>query len=112
MGWLSKSLNSSIGKKIIMALTGLSLILFLTVHFINNMFLFFGKEGFEISVAFEADPERCKTVRAGVPVLPAEGSEGMSGALGPAVPPAGRAQPELSAGLSFPVIPGRWWMSK
>jgi redox-sensing transcriptional repressor len=32
----------------------------------------FGKEGFEISVAFEADPERCKTVRAGVPVLPAE----------------------------------------
>jgi len=51
MGWLSKSLNSSIGKKIIMALTGLSLILFLTVHFINNMFLFFGKEGFDILVS-------------------------------------------------------------
>lgn len=50
MGWLSKSLNSSIGKKIIMALTGLSLILFLTVHFINNMFLFFGKEGFNTLV--------------------------------------------------------------
>jgi redox-sensing transcriptional repressor len=32
----------------------------------------FGKEGFEISVAFEADPERTKTVRAGVPVFPAE----------------------------------------
>ncbi len=31
----------------------------------------FGKEGFEISAAFEADPERAKTVRAGVQVLPA-----------------------------------------
>ncbi len=50
MGWLSKSLNSSIGKKIVMALTGLSLILFLTVHFINNMFLFFGKDGFDLLV--------------------------------------------------------------
>jgi succinate dehydrogenase / fumarate reductase cytochrome b subunit len=51
MGWLSKSLNSSIGKKIVMAVTGLSLILFLTVHFINNMFLFFGKEGFDMLVS-------------------------------------------------------------
>jgi succinate dehydrogenase / fumarate reductase cytochrome b subunit len=50
MGWLSKSLNSSIGKKIVMAVTGLSLILFLTVHFINNMFLFFGKDGFDFLV--------------------------------------------------------------
>ena len=31
----------------------------------------FGKEGFEISAAFEADPERAKTVRAGVQVFPA-----------------------------------------
>jgi redox-sensing transcriptional repressor len=29
----------------------------------------FGKEGFEISAAFEADPQRAKTVRAGVPVF-------------------------------------------
>jgi len=50
MGWLSKSLNSSIGKKIVMAVTGLSLILFLSVHFLNNMFLFFGKEGFDFLV--------------------------------------------------------------
>ena len=50
MSWLSKSLNSSIGKKIIMAATGLSLVLFLTVHFINNMFLFFGKDGFNLLV--------------------------------------------------------------
>jgi len=51
MSWLSKSLSSSIGKKIIMAITGLSLILFLTVHFINNMFLFFGKDGFDLLVS-------------------------------------------------------------
>ena len=31
----------------------------------------FSKEGFEISAAFEADPQRAKTVRAGVPVFPA-----------------------------------------
>ena len=31
----------------------------------------FGKEGFEISAAFESDSERAKTVRAGVQVLPA-----------------------------------------
>ncbi len=50
MGWLSKSLSSSIGKKFIMAITGLSLILFLSVHLINNSFLFFGKEGFNTLV--------------------------------------------------------------
>ncbi len=40
MGWLSESLNSSIGKKIIMAVTGLFLIMFLTVHFLGNLTLF------------------------------------------------------------------------
>ena len=50
MGWLLKSLSSSIGKKFIMALTGLSLILFLSVHLLNNSFLFFGKEGFNMLV--------------------------------------------------------------
>lgn len=50
MSWLLKSLSSSIGKKFIMALTGLSLILFLSVHLINNSFLFFGKEGFNMLV--------------------------------------------------------------
>lgn len=51
MDWLLKSLSSSIGKKFIMALTGLSLILFLSVHLINNLFLFFGKEGFNMLVS-------------------------------------------------------------
>ncbi|MEN8191551.1 MAG: succinate dehydrogenase cytochrome b subunit [Bacteroidota bacterium] len=50
MGWLSKSLSSSIGKKFIMAVTGLSLILFLTVHLINNLFLYAGKDGFNTLV--------------------------------------------------------------
>ena len=50
MSWLLKSLSSSIGKKFIMALTGLSLILFLSVHLLNNSFLFFGKEGFNMLV--------------------------------------------------------------
>lgn len=50
MSWLLKSLSSSIGKKFVMALTGLSLILFLSVHLLNNSFLFFGKEGFNMLV--------------------------------------------------------------
>jgi len=51
MSWLLKSLSSSIGKKIVMAVTGLSLILFLTVHLINNLFLFAGKDGFNMLVS-------------------------------------------------------------
>lgn len=51
MSWLLKSLSSSIGKKFVMAVTGLSLILFLTVHLINNLFLFAGKDGFNMLVS-------------------------------------------------------------
>ncbi len=50
MGWLSESLNSSIGKKIIMAITGISLILFLLVHFAGNMTLFWGEGAFNLYV--------------------------------------------------------------
>ena len=32
MSWVTKTLNSTLGKKLIMALTGLFLILFLTGH--------------------------------------------------------------------------------
>lgn len=45
MGWLFQSLNSSIGKKILMALTGILLILFLLVHLIGNFQLFAGDGG-------------------------------------------------------------------
>lgn len=54
MGWLSESLNSSIGKKIIMAVTGTFLIVFLTVHLLGNLALFAndGGESFNAYAAF------------------------------------------------------------
>jgi succinate dehydrogenase cytochrome b subunit len=51
MSWLSDRLNSSIGKKFIMAITGLSLILFLVIHLLNNLLLFLGPEIFNENVA-------------------------------------------------------------
>ncbi|MBK8944196.1 MAG: succinate dehydrogenase cytochrome b subunit [Ignavibacteriae bacterium] len=50
MSWLLERLNSSIGKKIIMAITGLSLLFFLVVHLINNLLLFAGPEIFNSNV--------------------------------------------------------------
>ncbi len=46
MGWLAESLNSSIGKKFVMAVTGICLILFLIVHLIGNLTLYGGPEAF------------------------------------------------------------------
>jgi succinate dehydrogenase / fumarate reductase cytochrome b subunit len=46
MSWLVKSLNSSVGKKFVMASTGIGLILFLLVHLIGNFTLFGGPEAF------------------------------------------------------------------
>jgi len=46
MGWLVRALTSSIGKKFLMALTGICLILFLIIHLINNLTLFAGPEIF------------------------------------------------------------------
>jgi succinate dehydrogenase cytochrome b subunit len=51
MGWLSDRLNSSIGKKIVMAVTGLLLISFLIIHLLNNLLLFLGPEIFNENVA-------------------------------------------------------------
>jgi len=51
MGWLARSLNSSIGKKFVMALTGFFLIVFLKVHLIGNLTLFLGAEAFNNYVA-------------------------------------------------------------
>lgn len=45
MGWLGKFLTSSIGQKLIMSLTGIFLILFLTVHLIGNLQLLIGDHG-------------------------------------------------------------------
>lgn len=46
MGWLSSSLNSSIGKKFVMAVTGTLLILFLIFHLGGNLTLYGGPEAF------------------------------------------------------------------
>lgn len=46
MSWFTRALNSSIGKKIVMALTGICLILFLIIHLVNNLTLFAGPELF------------------------------------------------------------------
>lgn len=46
MGWFLNALSSSIGKKIIMAVTGICLMLFLIIHLINNLSLFGGEEMF------------------------------------------------------------------
>ena len=45
MIWLTKTLFSSVGKKILMALTGLFLILFLVEHLVGNFLLFAGDGG-------------------------------------------------------------------
>ncbi|TDQ15013.1 succinate dehydrogenase / fumarate reductase cytochrome b subunit [Algoriphagus boseongensis] len=45
MSWVTKTLSSSLGRKLIMALTGLFLILFLTGHVSGNMLLFKGDGG-------------------------------------------------------------------
>jgi len=45
--WLLTFFTSSIGKKIIMAVTGLFLLLFLLVHAIGNAAIFFGSKAFQ-----------------------------------------------------------------
>jgi len=46
MSSFTKFLNSSIGKKLMMAVTGSFLLIFLIVHLIGNVTLFFGAEAF------------------------------------------------------------------
>ena len=58
MGWLVQSINSSIGKKVIMALTGTLLLLFLMYHFAGNLTLYFGREVFTTYVE-----THCKSYR-------------------------------------------------
>lgn len=54
MSWVTKTLNSTLGRKLIMGLTGLFLILFLTGHVSGNMLLFKsdGGEAFNIYAKF------------------------------------------------------------
>ena len=45
MGWLTNALKSSLGRKLVMALTGLFLVLFLVGHLLGNMLLFADDSG-------------------------------------------------------------------
>lgn len=45
MSWVSQSITSSIGRKVVVAATGLFLISFLVIHLIGNLQLFKGDEG-------------------------------------------------------------------
>ncbi len=51
MGWFLKFLNSSIGKKFMMAVTGSFLLIFLIVHLVGNITLFFGPVAFNTYVS-------------------------------------------------------------
>ena len=53
MSWVTKTLSSSLGRKLIMAVTGLSLILFLLVHCGINSMIFFNDGGETFNAAAE-----------------------------------------------------------
>jgi succinate dehydrogenase / fumarate reductase cytochrome b subunit len=46
MGWIFKFIGSSIGKKLTMAVTGSFLLIFLVIHLVGNITLFFGPNAF------------------------------------------------------------------
>ena len=46
MSWIYQSINSSIGKKFIMAITGIFLLIYLVIHLFGNIFLYVSKEAF------------------------------------------------------------------
>ncbi len=64
MNWLSNFFSSSIGRKVVMALTGLFLILFLVVHLIGNLQLLKADEGqaFNVYAKFMTSNPLIKTV--------------------------------------------------
>jgi succinate dehydrogenase / fumarate reductase, cytochrome b subunit len=51
---MSNFINSSIGKKLIMSISGLFLIVFLLVHLVANLFLLGGSDAFNLSANFMA----------------------------------------------------------
>lgn len=67
MTWFTKFLSSSLGKKILMALTGLFLILFLAVHLIGNLQLLKddGGEAFNVYAEFMSTNPLIQTVSKG-----------------------------------------------
>ncbi len=68
MSWFSNFLTSSIGRKLIMSLTGLFLISFLIIHLIGNLQLFYddGGQAFNIYAAFMTSNPLIKFVSIGL----------------------------------------------
>lgn len=64
MGWFSKFLTSSIGKKVVMSLTGLFLIIFLVVHLAGNLQLLIDDQGrqFNLYAKFMTTNPLIKTI--------------------------------------------------
>ena len=64
MSWFSNFLTSSLGKKVVMALTGLFLILFLAVHLVGNLQLMMddGGDAFNVYAYFMTHNPLIKTV--------------------------------------------------
>ena len=64
MSWFSKFLTSSIGQKVVMALTGLFLVVFLLIHLLGNLQLLHddGGEAFNIYAYFMTHNPLIKTV--------------------------------------------------
>ena len=70
MKWLFALFSSSIGKKQLMALTGLCLIFFLIVHLVGNFTLFMGEEPFNEYAKFYSDhPKLLLVAEAGLVTL-------------------------------------------
>jgi succinate dehydrogenase / fumarate reductase cytochrome b subunit len=70
MSWLSAFLNTSIGKKQLMAVTGLSLSGFLVVHLLGNFTLFAGKDAFnEYAHFYASHPKLLMVAEMGLIVL-------------------------------------------
>ncbi|MBT8219998.1 MAG: succinate dehydrogenase cytochrome b subunit [Bacteroidia bacterium] len=68
MKWITKLFTSSIGKKLVMSLTGIFLILFLIVHLVGNLQLLSndGGESFNIYAKFMTSNPLIKTVSYGL----------------------------------------------
>jgi succinate dehydrogenase / fumarate reductase cytochrome b subunit len=46
MNWITNTMGASIGKKLMMALTGMGFMIFLTAHLVGNLNLYIGKDAF------------------------------------------------------------------
>lgn len=68
MSWINDFLTSSIGKKLVMSLTGLFLILFLLVHLLGNLQLLYpdGGEAFNIYAHFMSNNPLIKVISLGL----------------------------------------------